>query len=45
MNEKTSLKDRRVRGDLIQMFKIMKGLEVVKWEKRLEHEMKQFAKP
>ena len=30
---KTSIKDRRVRGDLIQMFKIMKGLEVVKWEK------------
>ena len=28
----TSLKDRRVRGDLIQMFKIMKGLEVVEWE-------------
>ena len=31
----TSLKDRRVRGDLIQMFKIMKGMEVVKWEKDL----------
>ena len=31
----TSLKDRRVRGDLIQMFKIMKGLEVVEWEKHL----------
>jgi hypothetical protein len=31
----TSLKDRRVRGDLIQMFKIMKGLDVVEWEKDL----------
>ena len=31
----TRLKDRRDRGDLIQMFKIMKGLEVVKWEKDL----------
>ena len=29
----TSLKDRRVRGELIQMFKIMKRLEVVEWEK------------
>ena len=31
----TSLKDRRVRGDLMQIFKIMKELEVVKWEKVL----------
>ena len=31
----TSLKDRRVRGDLIQMFKIMKRLEVEEWEKYL----------
>ena len=31
----TRLKDRRVRGDLIQMFKIMKGLELVEWEKDL----------
>ena len=32
----TSLKYRRVRGDLIQMFKIMKGLEVVEWKKHLK---------
>ena len=31
----TSLKDRRVRRDLIQMFKIMKGFEVLEWEKDL----------
>ena len=31
----TSLKDRKVRGYLIQMFKIMNGLDVVKWEKDL----------
>ena len=31
----TSLKDRTVKGDLIQMFKIMKKLEVVEWEKDL----------
>ena len=31
----TILKDMRVRGDLIQMFKIMKELEVVEWEKHL----------
>ena len=30
-----SLKDRRVRGGLIQMFKIMKGLEAVELEKHL----------
>ena len=29
------LKDRRLRGDLIQMFKIMNGLEVVECEKDL----------
>ena len=28
-----SLKERRVRRDLIQMFKIMNGFEVVEWEK------------
>ena len=32
---KTSIKDRKVREDLKQMFKIMKGLEVVEWEKDL----------
>ena len=32
----TSLKDRRLTGDLIQTFKIMKGLEVVKWEKDIK---------
>ena len=31
----TSLKDRRVRGYLIQMFKFMKRLEVVEWKKQL----------
>ena len=31
----TILKDRRVRGDQIKMFKIMKGFEVVEWEKDL----------
>ena len=31
----TCLKDRRVRGDSIQIFKIMKGLEVVEWEKHM----------
>ena len=31
----TSLKERRVSGDLIEMFKIMKELEVVKWGKYL----------
>ena len=30
-----SLIERRVRGDLIQMFKIMKGLEFVEWGKHL----------
>ena len=32
----TSLKDMRVRGEFIQMFKFMKGLEVVEWEKQLK---------
>ena len=31
----TSLKDMRVRLELIQMFKNMKGLEAVKWENYL----------
>ena len=31
----TSLKDKRMRGDLIQMFKIMKRLEVLELEKHL----------
>ena len=29
----TSLKDRRIRGDLIEMFKIQKGLEIIYWVK------------
>ena len=32
----TTLEERRTRGDLIQMYKIVKGLDVVEWEEEIE---------
>ena len=29
----TSLKDRRVRGDLIEMYKVVRGLDEIEWTK------------
>ena len=36
----TSLKDRRVRGDLIQVFKINEGIRSLRMEKTFEHQNK-----
>ena len=32
----TTLEERRKRGDLIQMYKIAKGLDIVEWDEEIE---------